>query len=419
MTASSPRPPRGRPPAAPAWSKVPRAVFATDPLASRGRFHPEPDSLTRSPFQRDRDRIVHSTAFRRLKQKTQVFIAHEGDHYRTRLTHSLEVAQIARSCARTLGLDEDLAEAIALAHDLGHPPFGHSGEDELNACMASFGGFDHNAQTLKVLTQLEARYPSFDGLNLTWESLEGVVKHNGPLYGAHRTPEDVPAAIIAYNTHHDLELNTWPGPEAQVAALADDIAYNNHDIDDGLHSGLFTIDELVDLPFVGEVFWTVRAEFPTIDHPRWIGEAVRRLIGARIADLVEATSANADRLKPASAKAVRDLGEPLVSFSPLMREHESALRRFLFERMYRHYRVSRVRSQARRIVRELFELFLEEPDLLPDAWRGRADGPGGQQTAQVVCDYIAAMTDPTAIHEHRRLFNLDPWSYASAGTTGS
>lgn len=396
-------------PASPTWRRVEPAPYATDPTASRGRLHPEAESATRSPFQRDRDRIIHSTAFRRLKQKTQVFIAHEGDHFRTRLTHSLEVAQIARSVARTLGLDEDLAETVALAHDLGHPPFGHSGEDELDLLMQPFGGFDHNAQTLRVVTYLEQRYPTFDGLNLSWETLEGVVKHNGPLVRSDRPLTELPLAIQHYAAVHDLELDTWAGPEAQVAALADDIAYNNHDIDDGLRSGLFSIDDLIDLPFVGEVFWTVRSDYPDIERERWVGESIRRLIGARIADLVAETRRRAVQYNPQSAADVRAMGAPLVQFSDSMRETETVLRRFLFDRMYRHYRVSRMRSQARRVLRELFELFLSEPELLPDRWRQRAGVRGTDTCARVICDYIAGMTDAYAIEEHRRLFNLDRW----------
>jgi dGTPase len=391
------------------WWTIERSSWATDPTASRGRLHPEPESDTRTPFQRDRDRIIHSAAFRRLKQKTQVFIAHEGDHFRTRLTHSLEVAQIARSVSRTLGLDEDLAETIALAHDLGHPPFGHAGEDELDACMAEFGGFDHNAQTLRVLTKLECRYPLWDGLNLTWETLEGAVKHNGPLVRVDSPLSSLPVAIQDYAAQQDLELETYAGPEAQVAALADDIAYNNHDIDDGLRAKLFAIDDLIDLPFVGEVFWQVRAEYPSIEHERWVAEAVRRLIGLRVKDLVEETRLRAARLKPGSAQEVRALGQPLVAFSEPMRVHESALRRFLHGRMYRHYRVTRMRSQARRILRELFELFVNEPETLPDRWREMAGTPATPETARIVCDYIAGMTDAFAIEEHRRLFNLDRW----------
>jgi dGTPase len=402
------RKPGAEPPRA-VWQAPPRAPFATDPAQSRGRCFPEPESATRTPFQRDRDRIIHTAAFRRLKQKTQVFIAHESDTFRTRLTHTLEVAQIARSAARTLGLDEDLAEAVALAHDLGHPPFGHSGEEELHACMGAFGGFDHNAQTLRILTKLEERYPAWDGLNLSWETLEGVVKHNGPLLRAGVRPGDLPAAIQEYAETQDLELDGWAGPEAQVAALADDIAYNNHDIDDGLAAGLFALEDLFDLPFVGDVVRGVRADHPDIDRRRWIAEAVRRLIGARIDDLVAETRRRADRLKPDRVEDVRAAGEALVAFSPDMQEHEAVLRRFLFDRMYRHYRISRVRSQARRIVRELFDLFLTEPELLPDGWRAKDARSGDPRTARLVCDYIAGMTDPFAIAEHRRLFNIDRW----------
>ncbi|MFZ4069771.1 MAG: deoxyguanosinetriphosphate triphosphohydrolase [Caulobacterales bacterium] len=396
--------------AAPAWWLADRAPYATDPTATRGRLHAEPESATRTPFQRDRDRIIHSGAFRRLKQKTQVFIAHEGDYFRTRLTHTLEVAQIARSVARTLGLDEDLAETVALAHDLGHPPFGHSGEDELNACMADYGGFDHNAQTLRVVTRLEARYPAWDGLNLSWETLEGVVKHNGPLVTPRNPPESLPRAILDYAALHDLELDTYAGPEAQIAALADDIAYNNHDIDDGLRAKLFTLDDLMALPFVGDVIRKVRDDYPAIAADRWAHESVRRLIGLRVADLVMETRVRAQRLKPKSAADVRAAGEPLVGFSEEMRQHERALRRFLFDRMYRHYRIARVRSQARRILKDLFGLFFTEPELLPDNWRAQACANEGAERAVIVCDYIAGMTDPYAIAEHRRLFNLDPWA---------
>ena len=392
-----------------AWWVTPRAAWATDPAASRGRLFPEEESATRSPFQRDRDRVVHSSAFRRLKQKTQVFIAHEGDHFRTRLTHSLEVAQIARSVARTLGLDEDLAEAIALAHDLGHPPFGHSGEDALDECMETFEGFDHNAQTLRVLTKLEARYPRWDGLNLTWEALEGIVKHNGPVVSARKPFADLPLAIREYAKDHDLELNTWSGPEAQVAALADDIAYNNHDIDDGLRAGLFSVDDLIALPFVGDVFRRVRDDYPDVAEDRVVGEAVRRLIGARIKDLVEETQRRAAVAKPKSAEDVRAMDRAIVGFSEEMRAHETELRRFLMSRMYRHYKVARMRSQAKRLIHDLFALFLREPETLPDKWRDRTKGAGTPDTARVVCDYIAGMTDAYAVEEHRRLFDLGRW----------
>ena len=385
-----------------------RAAYATDPERSRGRLHREPESATRTPFERDRDRIVHASAFRRLKGKTQVFVAHEGDHYRTRLTHSLEVAQIARATARRLGLDDDLAEALALAHDLGHPPFGHTGEDVLDACMEGYGGFDHNAQTLRVLTKLEARYPAFDGLNLTWETLEGVVKHNGPLIRHGRALKDLPIAIQEYSAQHDLELATWPGPEAQVAAHADDIAYNNHDIDDGLRAGLFTLAELREaVPMVGAVAAGVERDYPGVAESRLIAETVRRLIGAWADDLVAETERRIARLKPKSAEEVRAAGQASIGFSDSLREDEAVLRAFLMARMYRHWKVNRSRSHAKRILRHLFELFLAEPELLPPAWQAGADGPGGQRTARRACDYIAGMTDDFAIDEHRRLFTLE------------
>ncbi len=389
-------------------ARPPHAPFATDPARSRGRLHPEPESRTRTPFERDRDRIVHASAFRRLKGKTQVFVAHEGDHYRTRLTHSLEVAQIARALARRLGLDDDLAEALALAHDLGHPPFGHTGEDVLDACMQGFAGFDHNAQTLRLLTKLERRYPAFDGLNLTWETLEGVVKHNGPLIRHGRALKDLPIAIQEYNSQHDLELATWPGPEAQVAAHADDIAYNNHDIDDGLRAGLFSLGDLrIAAPMVGRVVGAVESQYPGLAEDRVIAETVRRLIGAWADDLVAETERRIERLKPSSAEAVRAAGAPLVGFSDALREEETVLRRFLMARMYRHWKVNRSRSHAKRILKQLFDLFLAEPELLPPAWQAGGDGVGGQRTARRVCDYIAGMTDDFAIDEHCRLFKLE------------
>jgi dGTPase len=393
------------------FSAPARAAYATDPAKSRGRLHSEAPSLTRTDYQRDRDRIIHSDSFRRLKQKTQVFVAHEGDHYRTRLTHSLEVAQIARSAARVLGLDEDLAEALALAHDIGHPPFGHAGETALNGVMEPYGGFDHNAQALRVLTKLERKYPTFDGLNLTWETLEGVIKHNGPLIGGNKTIEDLPAAFRDYEALQSLELDTFAGPEAQVAALADDIAYNNHDIDDGLKAGLFEIDDLMDVAMAGETFREVMAEFPGIERGRLISEAVRRLIGLWVGDLIAEFGRRVGEEKPKSVEEVRALARPLAAFSDEIAEQQKPLKAFLFERMYRHHKVNRMMSQARRIVSDLFNLFLAEPDTLPPPWRDRAKGAGKDQTkrARVVCDYIAGMTDNFAIDEHRRLFNLEKW----------
>jgi dGTPase len=385
----------------------PKASWAEDHAASRGRRHVEPVSATRTPFARDRDRIIHATAFRRLKEKTQVFVAHEGDHFRTRLTHSLEVAQIARSIATALRLDCDLAETIALGHDLGHPPFGHAGEDELERQMAPFGGFDHNVQTFRVLTDLERRYPRFAGLNLTWETLEGIVKHNGPVAGMLERP--VWCDVVAFDRDYDLKLNGWASAEAQIAAISDDIAYNNHDVDDGLQAGLFRLEELLDVPLIGPVLNGVRNDFPDLEARLTRLEAVRRLIGVMIEDVLVETASRASRARVGSADEVRALGAALVAFSGPMTENLARLRAFLHERMYRHWRVNRTRSQARRILAEMFTLFMTEPDVLQTDWFERVrdlDEPG---RARVVCDYIAGMTDRYAIEEHRRLFHLDPW----------
>ena len=380
------------------------APYATCPERSRGRLHPEPESPTRTAFQRDRDRIIHCAAFRRLQHKTQVFVYHEGDHYRTRLTHSLEVAQIARSIGRVLGVDEDLAEALALAHDLGHPPFGHAGEAALHQAMKPYGGFDHNAQTLRILTDLERRYNGFDGLNLTWEALEGVAKHNGP-----RPPGAAADAIEAYSARHDLELDTHAGPEAQIAALADDIAYNNHDVDDGLRAGLFTVDDLRDVPLAGAILDDVAADHPGGEESRRIHETVRRMIGAMVVDVIETSRERLAAAAPADVEAVRRHGAPLIAFSPSMQAHDEALKTFLRARMYRHHKVNRMASKARRTVCELFALFIEEPHCLPEEWRARCDGPRALTTARVVADYVAGMTDRFAIQEHRNLFDTVLW----------
>ncbi len=390
---------------------VKRVSFASDPYNSRGRLHDEPSSASRTDFQRDRDRIIHSDSFRRLKQKTQVFVAHEGDHFRTRLTHSLEVAQIARSAARSLGLDEDLAEALALAHDIGHPPFGHAGETALDEVMEPYGGFDHNAQALRVLTKLEHKYPRFDGLNLTWETLEGVIKHNGPLISPAVKLEDLPRAFHDYEALQSLELGTFAGPEAQVAALADDIAYNNHDIEDGLRAGLFTVEDILEVPLAGDMFRKVMKEYPDIETSRIISETVRRLIGLWITDLVSEFRRRAKEAGPETAADVRGLDAPLGVFSSEFEDKMQPLRKFLFERMYRHHRVNRMMSQARRIVHELFELFMTEANTLPPPWNGKAQAASTDVVARgrIVCDYIAGMTDTFAIDEHRRLFNLERW----------
>ncbi len=360
----------------------------------------------RSPFQRDRDRILHSTAFRRLAYKTQVFVYHEGDHYRTRLTHSLEVAQIARTICRALGLDEDLAEAVALAHDLGHTPFGHAGEEALDSEMARFGGFSHNDQTLRVLTRLERRYADFDGLNLTWEALEGTVKHNGPLRGP-GIDRPVPPTIAEYDRLHPLDLDTFPGGEAQVAAVADDIAYNNHDVEDGLRAGLFSVADLAEVPLVGPIFHEVGARYPGLEEPRLVHEAIRRIIDHMVRDVVAETHARLAAARVRSADDIRALPQPVVSFSDTMRDHDRALKAFLFERMYRHSRVDRMSAKARRVVHDLFALYLAEPQALPHEWRRLAAGPDEPQTARVAADYLAGMTDRFALDEHHRLFAPD------------
>jgi dGTPase len=377
------------------------ASYACHPQNSRGRRHAEAPSRLRSPFQRDRDRIVHSTAFRRLEYKTQVFVNHEGDHFRTRLTHTLEVAQIARTAARALRLDEDLAEAVALAHDLGHSPFGHAGELALDAVLAEFGGFDHNAQTLRVVTHLERRYAGFDGLNLSWETLEGVVKHNGPLIG-----DRAPPYVAAYSADHDLALESYPSVEAQIAAHADDIAYISHDLDDGLRARMFQLDDLRDLPLVGPSIRAVASLYPDVDAPRLVHETLRRVIDAMVADLVEETDRKLAGLAPASVDDIRASEAPVVAFSAPIADVIAQLRDFLHAHMYSHYKVRRMSLKAQRIVEELFDGLLREPDCLPPAWRARAGEPGAPRTVEAIADYIAGMTDRYALDEHDRLFNL-------------
>lgn len=390
-----------------AGAKPELAPYAACAAESRGRLYPEPESPTRSAFQRDRDRIIHSAAFRRLKHKTQVFVYHEGDYYRTRLTHSIEVAQIARSLARVLRLDEDLAEALALAHDLGHTPFGHAGEDALDECLRPFGGFDHNAQALKIVTALEARYASFDGLNLTWEALEGLVKHNGPLATEARPESALPEAIRAYNTRQDLELSTFASLEAQVAALADDIAYNNHDIDDGLRAELFTVDALMDVPLAGQVFAEVLARYPGLERPRLIHESIRRLINRMCDDVIGETRRRLARCEPRSAHDVRHAGIAIAAFSEPMQAHDKALKGFLFPNMYRHSRVQEMIAQAHKAVRALFDLYTNDPQYMPIEWAQSCGPAGSAKTAQVTGDYIAGMTDRFALQEYSRHFGID------------
>ena len=383
----------------------PRSPYAEDPAHSRGRAFPEPESATRTAFARDRDRIIHASAFRRLKEKTQVFVAHEGDHFRTRLTHSLEVAQIARSLATALGLDADLAETIALGHDIGHPPFGHAGEDELQVQMGRYGGFDHNVQTFRVVTRLERRYPQFDGLNLTWETLEGIIKHNGPVAAKLASPSW--RTVAEFNAGYDLRLDTWASAEAQCAAIADDIAYNNHDVDDGVQAGLIQLDELRAVPLIGPQVESAGQAFPGLEPGILRLEAVRRMIGAMVNDVLAETRRRAAAAQVATPEEVRSLDGALVAFSRDMAEDLAALRHFLMERMYRHWRVNRTRSQARRMLAEMFQLFMAQPDVLPAEWYVRTQGRDEQGLARVVCDYIAGMTDRFAIEEHRKLFHLD------------
>jgi len=391
-----------------------RAPYACNPWESRGRLHREPASPTRSEFQRDRDRVVHSSAFRRLKHKTQVFVFHEGDHYRTRLTHSIEVSQIARALARSLGLDEDLAEALALSHDLGHTPFGHTGEDALADCMAPFGGFDHNAQALRLVTRLERRYAAFDGLNLTWETLEGLVKHNGPLLQGDGGPAPryaktgVPLAILDYAAQQDLELSTFAGGEAQAAALSDDIAYNAHDIDDGLRAGLFAIDDLAEIAFLRDLLAEIDRRYPALEPSRRIHELVRRVITRFVEDAVRESERLIAELAPDSAAAIRRAGRPAVAFSGAIAAADRAIKAFLHPRMYRHPRVVRVREQADAILRDLFRRFMADPGAMPEEWRAGLEGAGEARVARRVADYIAGMTDNYAVDEHRRLFPTTP-----------
>ena len=377
------------------------AAYACSAGASRGRLVKEPETPSRTPFQRDRDRIIHSAAFRRLKHKTQVFVYHEGDHYRTRLTHSLEVAQIARSIARTLGLDEDLTEAIALAHDLGHTPFGHAGEQELDRLMAPYGGFDHNSQTLRIVTRLERRYAAFDGLNLTWETLEGLIKHNGPISSAS-------TAVLELIATLGVDPSSYAPAEAQAAAIADDIAYNAHDIDDGLRAQLFAVIDLGDVPLAGEALSEVLKTWPRLDRARIIHETVRRVISWMISDVIAETGRRLKRQPMASADQVRQRGERLVCFSAQMQEKNRALQAFLSARMYRHEKVMDIMGRAQRVVRDLFEAYVKDPRLLPAGWIEEGTADMASNYPRQVCDFIAGMTDRYALDQHKRLFDLDP-----------
>ncbi|MCT4609623.1 MAG: deoxyguanosinetriphosphate triphosphohydrolase [Pelagimonas sp.] len=379
-----------------------RAIYACDPGAVRGRLYQEEESTFRSCFQRDRDRIIHCSAFRRLKHKTQVFVAHEGDFYRTRLTHSIEVAQVARTISNALNLNIDLTEAVALAHDLGHTPFGHTGEDALDELMAPYGGFDHNAQTLRIVTALERHYAEFDGLNLVWDTLEGIAKHNGPVTG------EIPYALESYNAQHDLELHTHASAEAQVAALSDDIAYNNHDLHDGIRAGLLDEEEILDLPIVGDCYREVDQAFPDIDAYRRRHEALRRVFGVMVGDLIDTSRENLQGAGAGSAQDIRELGRPVIAFSKATWEDLKIIRAFLFKNMYRAPSVMEQRAKVTIALEELFPIYMQDLSLLPSRWQGEIDlAVSDTAKARLVADYIAGMTDRFALQQHAELSGRD------------
>jgi dGTPase len=372
--------------------------YASDPAQSRGRLFPEQGSTFRSAFQRDRDRIIHSSAFRRLKHKTQVFVEHEGDYYRTRLTHTIEVAQVARTIAQALGLNEDLAECVALAHDLGHPPFGHTGEDALEELMAPYGGFDHNAQALRIVTSLERHYAGFDGLNLTWESLEGIAKHNGPVTG------ELPYALAEVNAAFDLELEGYASAEAQVAAVSDDIAYNHHDLHDGLRAGLFTLEDLGELPVVGPALAEVDRLYPGLEPMRRRHETLRRVFGLMVEDVIDIAKNRLASAKPETSQDIRDMNAPLIRFSKSLFMELKSIKSYLFTHMYRAPSVVVERQRVTQVINDLFPLFLNDPSLLPAEWRADvARAADKTALARVVLDYVAGMTDRFALSEHARL----------------
>lgn len=386
------------------YCALPLAPYASKPEESLGRVHAEPESRHRTAFQRDRDRIIHASAFRRLKYKTQVFVYHEGDHYRTRLTHTLEVAQITRTLARALMVNEDLAETIALAHDLGHTPFAHIGEEHLQKCMEPFGRFEHNDQSLRVLTTLERKYPKWNGLNLTWETLEGVIKHNGPLKGVPHI------AARELQEKMDMRFDSYASIEAQVAALSDDIAYNNHDLEDGIRAGLFTLKNLAEIGIVRDILEDIYAAYPGMDKRYVVQEMKRNMIGVMVDDVMAETKKRLQKVAPQTPNDIRAAGMQVVAFSDEMKAQVTELRSFLFKRMYRHYTIQRIWLKVERIVGELFEAFHRNYTLLPDNWQARISEAGGLDDerirARIVADYIAGMTDRYAIREHERLFDL-------------
>ena len=384
------------------YCAVPLASYACRADQSLGRLHEEAESENRTCFQRDRDRVIHAAAFRRLKYKTQVFVYSHGDNYRTRLTHTLEVAQVARTIARALHVNEDLAEVVALSHDLGHAPFAHTGEDALVDCMKSLGGFEHNDQSLRIVCELEEKYPEWDGLNLTWETLEGIVKHNGPVTGK------LPYQLALLQKQTDLRLKTFATLEAQVAAISDDIAYNNHDVQDGLAASLFDLDDLRLIPLMNDIINNVEAKYPHIIKPKLHAEIIREMIGAMVTDVLDETRKRLAENNIETTEDIRRAKMQMVAFSPKMHEKVQDLREFLFARMYKHYTVNRMRYKAERVVGDLFDVFLNRPDCLPDEWHYKylAVAKDKKECARVVCDYIAGMTDRYALIEHQRVFDL-------------
>lgn len=390
------------------YCALPLAAYACRPDQSKGRIYEEAESNSRTPFQRDRDRIIHASAFRRLKYKTQVFVYHEGDHYRTRLSHTLEVAQIARSIARALMVDEDLTEAVALAHDLGHTPFAHIGEDFLKECMKDYDGFEHNDQSLRVLTKLERKYPGWPGLNLTWETLEGVVKHNGPV--ELKAGEKMPTTLKDVQTLTDLRIDTYASLEAQIAAIADDVAYNNHDVEDGLRAGMFRLEDLEKLELMGPIIAKVKADWPDIEEHFIIQETIREMIGTMVNDVLAETKSRLEALNPKSVEDIRMADRQTVAFSYAMYTKVEELRSFLYKRMYKHFTVNRIIVKVERIIPELFNIFMKRYKLLPDHWQIRVEEAGGLidnvAQARIVCDYIAGMTDRYAIREHEKIFDI-------------
>jgi dGTPase len=372
------------------------AAVTANPVTSRGRFHPESNSGPRGPrdiFQRDRDRLIHSVAFRRLRHKTQVFVAPDGDHYRVRLTHSLEVAQIGRTIARALGLNEDLTEALCLAHDLGHPPFGHAGEDALNAALSDVGGFDHNAHTVRIVTKLETPYPDFDGLNLSWEAMEGLAKHNGPIAAP-------TWALTEANEGWDLELGGWPGLEAQVAAISDDIAYDNHDIDDGLRAGLLELEELIEQPLVKPLWDAIEGRHPGLSIEKRQRALVRDMIGHMVGDVLAETERRIAEARVETIDDVRAAGRPLAGFSKPIAIQERELKRFLYARLYDLPELKPVRIEAERVVANLAAVYRDDPKLLPDWWQHGGDAT---QQLRTIGDFVAGMTDRFAIARHEEL----------------